>query len=119
VTLAFRPTIVAVPYATSEVAIQRGPLQFVQPIAHRERVVRTYPLPGFADAELLPADLDALGRYPVVRARPPDLGFRVRRDAAADLDRPWDRAPVRLEGDVTLVPMGCSPLRRAAFSLVD
>lgn len=135
VRLTLTPEIVAVPYATQEVAVQRGPLQFVQAIAHRERPVtaydqhnqtvphnqdgvKTYPRAGFADVELLPVDLAALGSYPVLDAAEPDFGLRLARDPDADLDHPWDRTPVRLEGTVTLVPMGCAPLRRAAFTLI-
>ena len=106
--------IVSVPYANGEVAVQRGPLQFVQPIAHRERELKPYGLPGFHDAELLPVDLKSVARYPIL----PDqdgLGLVVSRDPEADLDHPWDRPPVTLEGAERLVPLGSARLRRAGF----
>jgi hypothetical protein len=118
VTLSFAPAITAIPYATREVAVQRGPLQFVQPIAHRERVVKRYPVDGFADVELLPDDAAALGRYPVLYADRAELGLAVEHDPDADPDHPFDRPPFHLRGDVDLVPMGCSLLRRAAFGLM-
>jgi len=106
-----------VEYATGEVAIHRGALQFVQPIASREHVLKEYPIPGFRDAELLPTDVAALACYPVL---PADVqaGLRVERNEEASLDAPWAHAPLRLVGAVTLVPMGTTRLRRAAM-MVD
>ncbi|MCC5950018.1 MAG: glycoside hydrolase family 127 protein [Nitriliruptoraceae bacterium] len=97
-------------------AIRRGPLRYVQPIAHVERPIGTAPLPGLGDRELVPAVpqsppppvlLDADGTCPDARL--------VRR--AGDADDPWRDPPVTLEVDGrTLVPLGCAMLRRATFA---
>jgi hypothetical protein len=108
--------VVAIPYANGEVAVQRGPLQFVQPIAHEERSLKTYARAGFRDAELIPVDDAAISTYPVL-PHIVDLGLTLVREDTADLSRPWDSTPLRLEGSAGLVPLGCTRLRRAAFTL--
>jgi DUF1680 family protein len=118
ITVTFATAVTAVPYATREVAVQRGPLQFVQPIAHREHVVKGYPVAGFADVELLPDDASSLGRYPVFHPDEPELGLTVERSPDGDLEHPWDHAPLHLRGAADLVPMGCAPLRRSAFTVM-
>ena len=107
----------AEPYGNGEVAVLRGPLQFAVPVEHRMEATRRYEVAGFADYDVTPADVGAGYRIPVLDARAPDLGLQLER-RPADADRPWDGAPLALRhADATLVPLGCTVLRRAAFPL--
>ncbi len=46
------------------------------------------------------------------------VGWQIEINAQADRLHPWDNAPLHLkQGSLTLVPMGCTILRRAAFPL--
>lgn len=115
--LHLRQQAVAERYPAGEVAVLRGPLQFVQPIAHRARPLRAHRLAPWRDEELLPVDADDVAaRLPVFDCSRTDLGLTVVRDRPGDPDDPWRHPPVRLVGGgVTLVPLGAAPLRRAAF----
>jgi DUF1680 family protein len=104
-------------YAGGEIAVLRGPLQFVEPIPH---VVRTLELPeraAWPDEELVPLDVrDIAAVTLLVEPSAEDCGFEVTRPAQGDPDDPWAWVPVALErSGVRLVPLGCAPLRRAAF----
>jgi DUF1680 family protein len=114
--LRFALDVRAAEYPTGEVAVLRGPLQFVRPIVHRVSERPVAARAQWPDMELH-ADLDArVETMPVIDASRANLGFAVERVTAADIDRPWHDAPLRLRGDgVTLVPLGCAPLRRAGF----
>jgi len=115
VRLAFDWRVRGEPYGNGEVAVLRGPLQFAVPVEHRMEATRRYEVAGFADYDVTPADVAAGYRIPVLDARAPDLGLRLER-RRADADRPWDGAPLVLRhGEATLVPLGCTVLRRAAF----
>jgi DUF1680 family protein len=105
-------------YPTGEYAVHRGALQFVLPLDHEVRQLRTYPREGFADMELRPRDV-AQGCAPVVLdAAQPDYGLTLERVLPVDGRQVWEFAPLRLVGrGRSLVPMGCAPLRRAAFAL--
>lgn len=109
--------VVAERYPGDEVAVLRGPLQFVQPIPHRTRLLRAHQHPPWRDEELLPvAAEDVAARLPVFDCAQPDLGLTTVRDDGVDPDHPWRYPPVRLVGGgVELVPLGAAPLRRAAF----
>jgi hypothetical protein len=111
------PPVIAEHYPGGELAVLRGPLQFVQPVPHRARVLRAYPRGPWCDEELLPADPeDVAARSPVLEYSQPDLGLAVARDVGGDPDDPWSDPPLRLAGGgFVLVPMGAAPLRRAAF----
>lgn len=102
-------------YANGEAAVLRGPIQYVLPLEHRLEAIRLYKVPGFKDWNVVPVDLAHGYRIPVLDERSVDVGFALE-SRAADPDRPWD-APLHVlkRGDSTLVPMGCAPLRRAAF----
>jgi hypothetical protein len=59
---------------------------------------------------------DVAAATPLVDPSAADLGFAVVRAAQADPDDPWRLSPISLERPgLRLVPMGCAPLRRAAF----
>jgi hypothetical protein len=109
--------VLAERYPGGEVAVLRGPLQFVQPVPHRSRVLRERPRAPWCDEELLPADPeDIAARLPVLECSQRDLGLAVMRDAGGDPDDPWSDPPLRLAGGgFVLVPIGAAPLRRAAF----
>lgn len=115
--LRFGAQAVAARYPDGEVAVLRGPLQFVQPIAHRSRLLRALRHPPWRDEELLPADAqEVAARQPVFDCAQHDLGLTVVRDPGGDPEDPWRQSPLRLVGDgVALVPLGAAPLRRAAF----
>ena len=115
--LQFDVPVIAERYPGGEVAVLRGPLQFVQPVPHRSRVLRAYPCAPWCDEELLPADPeDIAARLPVLECSQRDLGLAVMRDAGGDPDDPWSDPPLRLAGGgFVLVPIGAAPLRRAAF----
>jgi uncharacterized protein len=115
--LRFQPQVIAERYPGGEVAVLRGPLQFVQPVPHRARLLHAHEHPPWRDEELLPVDTeDVAARLPVFDCSQPDLGLTMARDERADPDHPWRQPPARLFGDgVVLVPLGAAPLRRAAF----
>ncbi len=108
------------PYANGEVAVRRGPLQYVLPLEQRLRAIRDYPVEGFHDYEVRPTDIAQGYRIPVVQVRTEgqEMPFEVCR--GGDPEHPWDRPPSLLRlGEATLVPMGCTILRRASFPVMD
>ena len=104
-------------YAGGEIAVLRGPLQFVEPIPHVVRTLESLERAAWPDEELVPLDVrDIAAVTPLVEPSAEDCGFEVTRPAQGDPDDPWAWVPVALErSGVRLVPMGCAPLRRAAF----
>ncbi len=114
VQVSFSPSVATVPYANDASGIRRGPLQYVMPIPSEVHPIKDYPLSGFHDYDFTPCD-------PVLASLPPDLratDWQLVSSPDANLLRPWDRAPIQLiQGAMTLVPMGCTILRRAAFRI--
>jgi len=105
-------------YANGEVAVLRGPLQYALPLDHTLEATRDYPVAGLHDYDVLPRDLAQRYRIPMLDAAAPDLGLKFEARAGGDADRPWDEARYVLHaGEATLVPLGCTLLRRAAFPL--
>lgn len=118
VTIAFTWTVRVEPYATDEVAVLRGPLQFALPLRHRLEVTRRYAGETLCDYDVFPVDVAEAYQVPVLDSRAPDLGLACEARNVGDGERPWDEAPVALRaGDLTLVPLGCTLLRRAAFPI--
>jgi hypothetical protein len=103
-------------YPAGEVAVLRGPLQFVQPIPHGSRELPVAARPHWPDTELY-AEGDATQEtLPIIDLRREDLGFTLDLLTAADAGSPWQSSPLQLHrDDLTLVPLGCAPLRRAGF----
>ena len=102
-------------YANGEVAVLRGPLQYAWPVDHRLEPTRDYEIVGFHDYDVVPRDASEGYRAAVLDRAAPDLGLQFERSADVG-DRPWDAAPAILRaGAATLVPLGCTVLRRAAF----
>ncbi len=119
VTIRFGWPVRADPYANGEVAVLRGPLQYVLPLKHRLECMRDYPVEGFHDYDALPMDLAQGYRIPIMTmvTQEPGQGPPFER-CDADADHPWDRPPSLLRlGEATLVPMGCTILRRASFPI--
>jgi hypothetical protein len=103
-------------YGNGEVAALRGPLQYALPLDHRLEATRDYPVAGLHDYDVLPRDLAQGYRIPMLDAQAPGLGLTFEARAAGDPERPWDDACYLLHvGETTLMPMGCTLLRRAAF----
>ena len=118
VRVAFAWEVRTEPYANLEVAVHRGPLQYALPLRHRLETIRSYPIEGLHDYDVVPADVAEGYRVPALDPRAPDLGLAVASVPGGDDDHPWD-APGRVlrADDVSLVPLGCTVLRRAAFPL--
>ncbi len=107
----------AEPYANGEVAVCRGPLQFVVPLDHRLEATRRYD-GGLCDYDVHPTDVAQGYRLPVLDSRAADLGLRFEARSGGDARYPWDMARFVLRrDDVTLVPMGCTLLRKAAVPI--
>jgi DUF1680 family protein len=118
--LRFDVSVRAEPYPDGEVAILRGALQFVQLIPHEARERPVPSRPGWSDADLVPASRADVESLPVVDASRADLGFATEWSVSGAPDHPWDASPVQLRNEtVTLVPIGCAPLRRAAFRIQE
>ena len=113
--VAFSWKVRAEPYPAGEAAVLRGPLQFAAPLRHRMEVIREYPGETLCDYDVHPVDVAEGYHVPVLDSRAPDLGLALERRAVDD-DHPWDDAPIALRaGEITLVPLGCTLLRRAGF----
>jgi DUF1680 family protein len=115
-TLRFDVPVRAETYPAGEVAVLRGPLQFVLPISHRARERVIPARADWPDVELLADDRVAQETLPLIDRTHADLGFVLERVATDASLRPWHESPLRLRnGAATLVPIGCAPLRRADF----
>ncbi len=115
VRVAFAWHVRAEPYANGELAVHRGPLQYALPLRHHLEVIRRYEGETLCDYDVHPVDIAEGYRVPALDSLSADLGFAVERPRAAG-DQPWDAAPIALRhGGATLVPLGCTVLRRAAF----
>jgi DUF1680 family protein len=115
-TLRFDLSVRAEPYPDGEVAVLRGPLQYVQPIPHRVRELPVAGRDGWPDSELLDDWQASLETRPVIDGSRTDLGFTLGRNATHAPDLPWHESPLCLHDDcITLVPLGCAPLRHAGF----
>ena len=109
----------AEPYPNGEFAVFRGPVQYVLPLEHRLTAIRDYPGTDLHDYDVVPTDITQGYRIPGLRqgsrAAAVDLAHEAR---DGDPDRPWDEPrSVLRAGAATLVPMGCTILRRAAFPI--
>ncbi len=104
-------------YPNGEVGVFRGPVQYVLPVRHRLTAIRDYAGQDLHDYDIAPQDIAQGYRIPVLADHASGLGLS-HSDRVGDPDRPWD-APLSLLriGDTTLVPMGCTVLRRASFPL--
>ena len=114
--LHFDAPVRAEAYPTGEVAVLRGPLQFVKPIPDRPQFVPVAGRPEWPDVELNADDAATEEALPIVDAARKDLGFVTEAVRTMNPGNPWHESPLRLRKDgITLVPLGCAPLRRADF----
>ncbi len=106
-----------------EIYWRRGPLVFSLPIPGERVRLRTYPVEGFADYDILPAK-GAFWNYGVDSD---SGGFELERTPLKTPVFPWNDSPVALRGrlfnretqkedTVKLTPMATSLLRRTAFT---
>lgn len=108
-----------VAYPQVDVAIMRGPLQFVQPIETRLQPIKTYPVENLYDLEAHPVDLVQAHTPFILDATLPELGFTLRQRTTPDPKHPWADPPLELvHGTQTVWPMGSTILRRAAFPMI-
>jgi hypothetical protein len=131
VTLNLSESVVGVEASNGEQALQRGPLVYALRIPSVAHQSKTYRLAGFADLEYSPAE-GANWSYELDTTQGKgDFGFTAKPDPDANMDYPFDGAPIRLEGklinlrtaqreDVSLIPMASSlaVLRRVTFPVV-
>ncbi len=107
-----------------EIALEYGALVFARPIASTQTVIRTYPLPGFADTYDEPDPGRQEELVLTAESQWQAFGFEPRRTGeVADLQYPFDRPAFVLRGSmigasdrqpvaVDLVPLGNAPLLR-------
>lgn len=118
VTVSFAAKIESLLYPNGEFGVRRGPLQYAMPIPHETEAIKSYPVPGFHDYDILPKDFEHAYQVIILDDAETDYGLRVITREAADMARPWDNPPHQLESESkTLVPMGCTVLRRSTFPL--
>jgi uncharacterized protein len=118
VELTFKTAVQVRPYPAGEYAVQRGPLQYVLPMAHTLQPIKDYPLAPFHDYNVLPQNIEQACECVLLDESQPDYGLSFEADPAIDVDRCWEQSPVRLRfGATALVPLGCTVLRRASFPL--
>jgi DUF1680 family protein len=112
-------------------AISYGPLVFALPVPAKAEIVQQFPqaeaagLHGLDAYQFDPADLASAKRPLKWSSAERSYGLRVVADTTADPLHPWDKSPLQLRGrmiraegkteKVTLVPMGCTILRRTCF----
>ena len=114
VTLKFSAAVELVPYANGEYSLHYGPLQYVLPIEPERHAIKDCVIAGFHDYDITPRDQAEADEAPTLD----QAGWQIEINAQADRLHPWDNAPLRLRQDsTTLIPMGCTILRRAAFPL--
>jgi uncharacterized protein len=113
------------------VALAYGPLVYSLPIPEKAEIVQSFPqaeavgLKGFHGYQYDPADLNSAKRQLNIKTKKAPFGFKLVKDKTADSRFPWDRSPLQLQGEmigtdgkqekVTLLPMGCTILRRTCF----
>ncbi|MFN8598737.1 MAG: glycoside hydrolase family 127 protein, partial [Anaerolineae bacterium] len=116
VILRFGTDVKFVPYPNGQVAVRYGALQFALPIESERHSLKDYAVTGFHDYDIVPQ-----GDTPIDEAPEIDRdGWQIEIDPAFDQLHPWDQAAVRLrQGSITLVPLGCTVLRHAAFILKE
>jgi len=104
------------PYANGELAVCRGPLQYALPVAARRLEIARHATEGFLDLDFEPEDLGPAYRLPVLDSSRPDCGFAFEDVEGTDPRSPWAEPPHRLvAGELRLLPLGSTVLRRAAF----
>ncbi len=131
VRLTLKPSVRGIEAANGTTAVAYGPLVFSLPIPEKAEITQRFPeaeaagLTGFYGYQYDAADLVSARRPLKLAAGRQSFGFRPVADPKADPSYPWDRAPMRLTGQligaenklesVELLPMGATLLRRTCF----
>jgi hypothetical protein len=107
----------------AQAVVVRGPLVYAAPLADQRERLKDYPLPGFHDYDILPAaaPVPAASELSMPRV---SASFELVRPPG-ELKDPWANPPLALRAQlsgpdgkpapVSLVPMGCTVLRRVTF----
>jgi DUF1680 family protein len=124
----FTVEIETIEAVNGEIAFQRGPLLYALPINHDKKVIKHYPVNGFADYEFTPVKNDLWNLHLETNQMENESQFKFHNDARWNSKYPWDGSPLYLDGTlfningneihVNLVPMGTTILRRLTFPVV-
>jgi hypothetical protein len=102
------------PYPAGEYAIFRGALQYVLPFEGEMHPIKRYTSTTLQDMQVVPKHLADAYSIPILEDILPDFGFTLVRERTPTAN--WHTSGLCLQrDDVSLIPMGCSLLRRAAF----
>lgn len=116
ITLKLAASVELMPYPNGEFAVRCGALHYALPILPERHVIKDYALSGFHDYDIVP-------QSPAPAAIAPRIdrdGWQIEIDPAFDPVFPWDQSALRLKnGSITLVPLGCTILRQASFTLSE
>ena len=114
----FKADVQVVPYPIGEYAVRRGALQYVLPLAHVLQPIKDYPLYQFHDYNVLPQAITQAHAPILLDESQADYGLSFEADPVFDAEHCWEQSPIRLKAAAaTLVPLGCTILRRASFLL--
>jgi len=104
--------------------LQRGPLVYALKFPHEFKVLRE-----LGDTGLKNYGVDTVDSTGWDYSIDPETEFTLGRDADGDSLHPWHKPPLRLKGvlvdaagrpvSVSMVPMGCTVLRRVAFPVCN
>lgn len=126
----FNPSVHEVRAENGEIALQYGSLLFARPLPDNATTIRTYPLPGFEDTHYI-SGADARADLLLRSAEHSNgYGFQPVFQTGADPNHPFVSPPIVLRGtmmrsndhqpvEVTLVPLGNSPLLRRLTHATD
>ena len=118
VAVTFTAEIEAVYSANGEYSIRRGPLQYAMNIPHEAHSIKSYPLDGFHDYDIMAQDLKQAYQVLILDTAKPSFGLEFATCKDSDERRPWDNSPVMLKAEtMQLVPMGSTVLRRSTFPM--
>jgi hypothetical protein len=117
VMISFDAKIDLVRNANGEYTVRRGPLQYALPIPHRLRPIKDYPVAAFHDYAVVPQEVRQAYQIPILDEAQADWGCEFVRFGESGAN-PWAEPAVtiRLDGQ-TLVPLGCTVLRRSTLPL--
>ena len=108
-----------------EIGFQRGPLLYSLSLPHEQKIIKSYPVKGFADYEFTPTVDDLWNLHLKADQLKNGSPFVYEYTGTSRSLYPWDGTPSLLKGqlydphgvkkEVSLVPMGTTILRRVTF----
>jgi type 1 glutamine amidotransferase len=98
VVVSFKADIEAVLASNGEYAVKRGPLFYALPLPDKKTATKYYPLAGFNDYDVELKDPNDTGMSCQLNMNESDLGLTAVRSDTIDPLRPWDKAPIKLNG---------------------